>query len=128
MTSNTISWDSIRTKILADPAVKAEYDALEPEFSLARQVIALRRASGLSQRDFAERIGIKQPQLARIESGKQVPKLETLAKLAAGSGYMVEIHFVPIKDNSIPLIEPVRIPAELLVETDKTDFSPMLKK
>ncbi len=73
----------------------------------------------MSQRDFAERIGIKQPQLARIESGKQIPKLETLTKLASGSGYTVEIHFVPIKDNSIPLIEPVRIPAELLVETDR---------
>lgn len=119
MTSNTISWDSIRTKVLA-PAVKAEYDALESEFNLARQVIALRRATGLSQRDFAERLGIKQPQLARIESGKQVPKLETLTKLASGAGYTVEIHFVPIKDNkdkSVPLIEPVRIPAELLIET-----------
>ncbi len=53
MTSNTISWDSIRDKVLADPVVKAEYDALQSEFDLARRVIALRKASGLSQRDFA---------------------------------------------------------------------------
>jgi len=50
MLSNTISWDSIRDRILLDPEVKAEYDALEAEFSLVRQVIALRKASGLNRR------------------------------------------------------------------------------
>ncbi|MUG96264.1 helix-turn-helix domain-containing protein [Scytonema sp. UIC 10036] len=112
MNSNTISWKSIRSQVLADPKVKAEYDALETEFNLARQVISLRKASGLSQRDFADKIGIKQPQLARIESGKQMPKLETLTKLASGAGYAVEIHFVPIENKQAPKIEPVRIPAE----------------
>ncbi|GAA6621001.1 helix-turn-helix domain-containing protein [Scytonema sp. NUACC26] len=112
MASNTISWKSIRNEVLAEPKVKAEYDALETEFNLARQVISLRKASGLSQRDFADRIGIKQPQLARIESGKQIPKLETLTKLASGAGYAVEIHFVPIENKQAPKIEPVQIPTE----------------
>lgn len=119
MTSNTISWKSIRNEVLANPDVKAEYDALESEFTVARKVIALRKASGLNQRDFAERIGIKQPQLARIESGKQIPKLETLTKLASGAGYAVEIHFVPIKDKESPQVETVQIPIELIVETDR---------
>ncbi len=44
MTSNTISWKSIRSEVLADPKVKAEYDALETEFNLVRQVISLRKA------------------------------------------------------------------------------------
>ncbi len=109
MTNNTISWKSVRNEVLADPAVKAEYDALESEFNIARQVINLRKASGLNQRDFAERVGIKQPQLARIESGKQIPKIETLSKLASGAGYAVEIHFVPIKDKGVPKVDPLRI-------------------
>ncbi len=109
MTNNTISWKSVRNEVLADPAVKAEYDALESEFNIARQVINLRKASGLNQRDFAERVGIKQPQLARIESGKQIPKIETLTKLASGAGYAVEIHFVPIKDKRVPKVDPLRI-------------------
>lgn len=116
MTTNTISWKSIRNEVLANPDVKAEYNALKPEFDLARQVIAIRKASGLSQREFAERIGIKQPQLARIESGKQIPKLETLIKLASGAGYTVEIHFVPTEDNQDADVETVRIPLELFAE------------
>jgi DNA-directed RNA polymerase specialized sigma24 family protein len=59
MTQNTISWNSIRNEVLTDSDVKAEYDALESEFNLARQVITLRKASGLTQRDFADRVGIK---------------------------------------------------------------------
>lgn len=75
MTNNTISWDSIGDEVLADSELKAEYEALETEFQFARRVIALRKASGLNQRDFAELVGIQHPQLARIESGKQVPIL-----------------------------------------------------
>lgn len=117
-TSKTVSWDSIRDEVLADPAVRAEYDALEMEFNVARQIIALRKVSGLSQRDFAARIGIKQPQLARIESGKQIPKLETLMKLAAGSGYNLEVHFVPADHKKrVPEIAPLQIPTRSLVHT-----------
>ncbi|WP_414528449.1 MULTISPECIES: helix-turn-helix domain-containing protein [Nostocales] len=114
MTNNTISWDSIRDEVLADPEVKAEYEALETEFQFARRVIALRKASGLNQRDFAELVGIQQPQLARIESGKQVPKFETLAKLASGAGYAVEIRFVPTKGKRRQKVQPLTIPAKEL--------------
>jgi transcriptional regulator with XRE-family HTH domain len=109
MSHNKITWDSIRAEVIADPQVKAEYDALESEFDLARRVIALRKASGLNQRDFTARVGIKQPQLARLESGKQMPKLDTLSKIASGAGYEIEIHFVPKQNRQIKEVEPLRI-------------------
>jgi transcriptional regulator with XRE-family HTH domain len=118
MTDNTVSWDDIRAEVLADPAVKAEYDALEAEFSIASQLIALRATTGLTQREFAERVGMKQSQLARIESGKQIPKLETLAKLAAAAGYRIEVNFIAIakrcceaqiEGKEAPEIKPLRI-------------------
>lgn len=109
-TSGTISWKSVRDSVLADPKVKAEYDALEEEFNLARTVVALRTESGLTQRDLAERVGIKQPQLARIEAGRQIPKLETLALLAEGAGYTVEINFIPkTGKNSSRKIKPIKV-------------------
>ena len=115
MTAKTITWDSIRNEVLASPAVKAEYDALSPEFNLARQVIALREASNLTQREFASLAGMKQSQLARIESGKQIPKLKTLAKLAAAAGYEVEVNLVPSKSNHAQNIKPLRLtPYELI--------------
>jgi DNA-binding XRE family transcriptional regulator len=106
-TTNTIAWDDIRSEVLNDPEVQLEYDALAAEFNVARHIIALRKASGLNQRDFADRVGIKQPQLARIESGKQIPKLETLMKLAAGAGYTLEVHFVPADQNPVPTLNSI---------------------
>ncbi|WP_287247931.1 MULTISPECIES: hypothetical protein [unclassified Moorena] len=40
MKAKTIKWDDIRSQVLANPEVKAEYEALEFEFNLASQVIA----------------------------------------------------------------------------------------
>ena len=121
MTANSITWDSIRADVLADPAIKAEYDALETEFNIASQLIALRAATGLTQREFAERVGMKQSQLARIESGKQIPKLETLAKLAAGAGYTIEVHLIPLPGKQQSKIQPLRIALPEM----KDEMSPM---
>lgn len=102
----TITWNSVRKQVLANPEVKAEYEALKPEFDFARRVITMRSTTGLTQREFAEQVGINQSQLARIESGKQMPKLETLARVAAAAGYKVEVSFVSSQRKEI---EPVRI-------------------
>ena len=99
MAADTITWNYVRNEALSDPEVKAEYDALSPEFKLAKTVITLRDKVGLTQREFAAKVGMKQSQLARIETGKQKPKLMTLAKLAAGAGYRVEVNLVPMEET-----------------------------
>lgn len=109
MSDNTISWDDIRAEVLADSLVKAEYEALEDEYSIASQLITLRATTGLTQREFAQVVGMKQSQLARIESGKQIPKLETLAKLAAAAGYRIEVNFIPFKGKEAPELKPLQI-------------------
>ena len=99
MTADTITWNSIRNDIISNPEVKEEYDRLTPEFEFARIIINLREKAGLTQREFAKKVGMKQSQLARIESGKQTPKLKTLAKLAAAAGYEVEVNLVSIEEE-----------------------------
>lgn len=51
-------------------------------------VRAMREAAGFSQADLAERAGMHQSVIARLESGKAkaVPSLTTLAKIAAATG------------------------------------------
>lgn len=87
--------DSFKAKLLADAEVKACYEELQPEFDIARKIIGLRHGLGLSQRDLASKAGIKQPQLARIETGKQSPRLDTIVSIASSVGYAVELNFVP---------------------------------
>jgi len=79
---------------LKDPAVKAEYDALEGEFALIRQLIDLRIERGLSQRKLAEHAGMQQPTIARLEGG-QTASLRTLRRVADALGADVRVSLVP---------------------------------
>lgn len=57
------------------PAFKAEYDALENEFSLARELIEARTRAGLSQTELAQRMGTTQSTIARLANGKKMARL-----------------------------------------------------
>ncbi|GEO46998.1 helix-turn-helix domain-containing protein [Companilactobacillus kimchii] len=50
---------------------------------------------GLTQRDLAKRIGMKQPQLAKIERMESTPSLATLNRYAQGLGLEIRMQIVP---------------------------------
>ena len=89
------SWREVRDSFLADPEVQASYQELAPRFAVVRQLIALREQRGWSQRELADRAGMKQPQLARLETGQVEPKLDTLQRLAQAMGCEVHVSFQP---------------------------------
>jgi transcriptional regulator with XRE-family HTH domain len=62
--------------------VRAAYDALADEFDLARELIAARVRAGLTQAEVAARMGTTQSVVARLESGAQMPSVNTLLKFA----------------------------------------------
>ena len=80
---------------LKDPSFKKEWDALEPEFSIMQAMIDARRTSGLTQKQLAERTGIAQADISKLESGNANPSLKTLQRLAAGMGMRVKVEFLP---------------------------------
>jgi len=52
----------------------------------AKRIVEARRAANLTQTDLAEKAGMAQPNIARLESGAVSPAEETLERLAAGIG------------------------------------------
>ena len=64
----------LKTAFLSDPDNKAAYDALAPEFNLARKLIAARAAAGLSQAEVAKRMGTKQSEISRHR--RRAPKYQ----------------------------------------------------
>lgn len=50
-----------------------------------------RRKAQLTQRELARRCGVSQPVIARIESGGVVPRVDTLDRLLAGCGFVLEV-------------------------------------
>lgn len=80
---------------LKDPEFKKEYDALEPEFTIIKALLNAREAAGLTQKDLAERTGIAQGDISKLETGNANPSLRTLQRLAAGMGMKLKLEFVP---------------------------------
>ena len=54
---------------LKDPEFRKEYEALEEEFEVARQVIDLRLKKGMTQKELAQKVNTSQSCIARLESG-----------------------------------------------------------
>ena len=79
---------------MEDPAFAAEYEAQRPEYEAIRAVIAARLACNLTQKELAEKTGIRQSNISRIENGSASPTIDTLARIAAGLGKQLKIDFV----------------------------------
>lgn len=80
-----------KTKVLKDPAVKAEYEALGPEYELVKTIIRERINRGWSQTQLAEAIGSRQPVISRLEQGNGNPSLSTLQKIAKALNLSLQI-------------------------------------
>ena len=63
------SYNEFLQEQLQDPELKREYDSVEVEFALAREIVSLRQQRNLTQRELAEKAGTSQPAIARVESG-----------------------------------------------------------
>lgn len=78
---------------MQDEAFVAEYEALEPEYEIIRQVIHARAEADLTQKELAERIGTRQSNISRLEAGSSNPSLLFLKKVAEGLGKKLHIEF-----------------------------------
>lgn len=75
-----------------------ERERINFEVSLIGKIIEAREAKGLSQRELAELSGVKQPAIARMESMKTTPQIDTLIKVLMPLGYTLAI--VPLNQTS----------------------------
>lgn len=78
----TTTLTQFKKKALKNKAVKAEYDALAPQYTIIRSIIHERQKKGFSQTELALRVGTKQPVISRLESGTGNPTLDLLRRVA----------------------------------------------
>lgn len=88
-------YGQFKQTLLQDPEVKAEYDALEPEFDIIRTMIKARKEQNITQKELSERTGITQADISRIENGSRNPSLDMMKRLAKGLGMRLKLEFVP---------------------------------
>lgn len=64
-------------------ALKAEYEALEPDYQVITAVIAARIKYNLSQKELAEQAGTSYGNIVKLENGTLNPSIAFLKKVAA---------------------------------------------
>ena len=82
---------------LQRPSFKAEWDALQPELTIAQAMFDARKESGLTQKQLSERTGIAQADISKLERGNANPSILTLKRLADAMDMTLKIEFVPKK-------------------------------
>jgi len=80
---------------LKDEKFREEYEAIQPEMDVIRAIVDARTSQNLTQKELAERTGINQADISKLENGTRNPSVNLLKRLADGMGMALRIEFVP---------------------------------
>lgn len=92
--------DALNEK-LKDDSFRKEYEAIQPEMDIIRALVDARTEQNLTQKELAERTGINQADISKLENGNRNPSLNMLKRLAEGLDMQLKIEFVPKSKKSI---------------------------
>jgi DNA-binding XRE family transcriptional regulator len=83
MVASTKSFDALLSEeLLADLSFRAEWQRLTPARKFAAALLRYRATHDLSQRALAERLGVSQPRIVKLESGEHNPEIATIINAA----------------------------------------------
>ena len=83
MVRESTNYEDFKARLLTDPDVRQEYEALEPQFRLIKDILWRRSQLNLSQAQLAKLVGTRQPALSRLERGGGNITLSTLYRIAS---------------------------------------------
>lgn len=87
----------VKAEQMENPAFAKEYEAIQPEMVVIRAIVEARTSKNLTQKELAERTGINQADISKLENGTRNPSVNLLKCLAEGMGMTLKIEFVPKK-------------------------------
>ena len=89
------TFDDMLSKQLENEEFKKEYESIQPEMDVIRAIVDARTSQNLTQKELAERTGINQADISKLENGTRNPSINLLKRLADGMGMALKIEFVP---------------------------------
>ncbi|TDP51392.1 helix-turn-helix protein [Aminicella lysinilytica] len=85
---------------MKDDNFRKEYEAIQPELDIIRAMATARKNQNMTQKELADKVGMNQADISKLENGSRNPSLNMLKKLADGLGYNLKLEFVPKSANS----------------------------
>ena len=80
-----------------DSLPKIDYDVAS---DISELLVSIRKEIGISQRQLAEKTGVPQANISKIENGHYLPSLAILKRLADGLGRRLVIDFVDMESET----------------------------
>ena len=93
-------FDRYLNEQMKDPDFKKEWDENEARYQLMMMVLRARNEEQLTQSELAERTGLRQSNISRIEKGQSMPSIATLAKIAQGLGKRLGFSFIVLMNQN----------------------------
>lgn len=87
--------EDYKNEQMRDPEFAKEYAEIQPEMDVIRAIVNARLSQHLTQKELAERTGIDQADISKLENGTRNPSINLLKRLAEGMGMALRIEFVP---------------------------------
>ena len=88
-------FDDFLQEQLQDEEFRKEYENMQPEFDVIRAIIDARISQNLTQKELAEKTGIHQADISKLENGTRNPSIKLLKRLAKGMDMVLKIEFIP---------------------------------
>ena len=85
---------------LRDPHFKELYELDQQKLSVVKKIIAYRIKHHLNQRQLAQKAGVTQQHISKIENG-EFSSVSTLEKILLAIGYSVKIQVIPLSRRPI---------------------------
>ncbi len=108
MHKKSIKYEDFKAQLLTDPEVRKEYEALEPQFRLIRDILLRRSELNLSQVQLAKLVGTKQPAMSRLERGDGNITIDTLIRIANALNADLDISLKPRQPTKVASTQPSR--------------------
>src|SRR4051794_11426789 len=98
-----------RRELLSTPEARRIYDEEAAKKQLWLQLVEARQAAGLTQAELAERLGVSQAQVARLEKrGYDAYTLSSLRRYveALGNGFRLEVSIRSVEPQAVGATSP----------------------
>lgn len=86
---------SYKETLMQNPEFVQEYNSIQPEMDVIKAIIDARTSQNLTQQQLAERTGINQADISKLENGTRNPSIKLLQRLAEGMDMILKIEFIP---------------------------------
>lgn len=84
-----------KAKKMTDPDFVRAYEDIQPEMNVVRAIIDARISQNMTQKELAEKTGIAQTEISKLENGTRNPSIKLLQRLADGMDMVLNITFTP---------------------------------